>query len=89
MVTARRIDAQIIGDILRLGEAGKTAIAFEANLSYWQLERYLGLLLRRGFVQRTEGGRVPVYRVTAEGRQLLDTIDTVTRCPGFAAIDEA
>ncbi len=37
----KRSRIEVMADILRLGEAGKTEIMFEANLSYIQLQKYL------------------------------------------------
>lgn len=86
-MNGKRVDIQIIGDILRLREAGKTEIALAANLGHRQLERYLGLLMHRGFLEEDTGRRVPVYRVTPKGQELLKRIDRVTQPLGFAELD--
>ena len=64
--------------MLRLGEAGKTEIMYSANMSYFQLKKYLQFLLDRGLITEVTLGNPSVsYRVTAEGLNLLRTIDEV------------
>ncbi len=48
----KRSRIEVMADILRLGEAGKTQIMFEANLSYIQLQKYLRQLTEGGFLTR-------------------------------------
>ena len=71
----RRANIQIIGDILRLKDAGKTEIMYSVNMSYNQLEKYLDFLLEGGFLRRVDGKRIPVYQTTPKGKRLLQKID--------------
>ncbi len=48
----KRSRIEVMADILRLGEAGKMEIMFEANLSYIQLQKYLRQLTEGGFLTR-------------------------------------
>jgi predicted transcriptional regulator len=76
----RRSNIEIIGDMLRVGEngAGKTEIMYSANMSYSQIQKYLGFLISHGFIDRVEvGNPVVTYRVTQRGLALLKSIDTV------------
>lgn len=58
--------------------AGKTEIMYSANMSYSQLQRYLGLLISQGFIDRLEvGNPVVTYRVTTRGSALLKSIDAI------------
>ena len=67
-----------MADILRLGEAGKTEIMFQANLSYVQLKKYLRYLTDEGFLQRIVVPNPGVkFRTTEKGEKLLDNIDVV------------
>jgi len=75
----RRANIQIIADILRMGEAGKTEIMYSANMSYNQLAKYLNFLLEGGFLRKTNGKRIVVYRTTSKGRRLLQEIDRLVR----------
>ena len=69
---------EVIGDILRLGEAGKTEIMYSANMSYRQLQRYLAFLVEQGFLQRKVVPNPGVkYRTTRKGHRLLKSIDTM------------
>jgi predicted transcriptional regulator len=43
----RRSSIEIIADMLRLGEAGKTEMMYSVNMSYFQLQKYLNFLLER------------------------------------------
>ena len=50
----RRSSLEIIADMLRLGEAGKTEIMYSVNMSYFQLQKYLGFLLDRGLIDKVK-----------------------------------
>ncbi len=48
----RRSNIQVIADILRLGETGKTEIMYSANMSYFQLQKYLKFLLQLELIDK-------------------------------------
>jgi predicted transcriptional regulator len=74
----RRSSIEVIADMLRLGEAGKTEIMYSANMSYFQLQKYLGFLLERGLIDKVMvGNPVITYRVTKKGIELLRSIDSI------------
>lgn len=74
----RRSNIQVIADILRLGEAGKTEIMYSANMSYFQLQKYLSFLLQLKLIDKvTVGNPIVTYRVTKKGLRLLRNIDTI------------
>jgi len=74
----RRSSIQVIADILRLGEAGKTEIMYSANMSFFQLQKYLGFLLELKLIDKvTIGNPIVTYRVTRKGLRLLKNIDVV------------
>ncbi len=74
----RRSNIQVIADILRLGEAGKTEIMYSANMSYFQLQKYLSFLLKLKLIDKvTVGNPIVTYRVTAKGLRLLRNIDNI------------
>ena len=74
----KRSSIEIIADMLRLGEAGKTEMMYSANMSYFQLSKYLNFLLERGLVTKIALGNPSVtYRVTNKGLQLLRSIDSI------------
>ena len=74
----RRSSIQVIADILRLGEAGKTEIMYSANMSYFQLQKYLNFLLRLKLIDKvTVGNPIVTYRVTRKGLRLLRSIDSI------------
>jgi predicted transcriptional regulator len=74
----RRSSLEIIADMLRLGEAGKTEIMYSANMSYFQLQKYLSFLLDRGFIDRVKLGNPSVtYLVTKKGFEVLRSIDSL------------
>lgn len=75
----RRANVQIIADILRLGEAGKTEIMYSVNMSYNQLEKYLDFLLEGSFLRQVEGKRIRVYQTTSKGKRLLLQIDKLVQ----------
>ena len=68
MLTNRRSSIEVIADMLRLGEAGKTEIMYSANMSYAQLQKYLKFLLELKLIDRvTVGNPVITYRITKKG----------------------
>ena len=74
----RRSSIEIIADMLRLGEAGKTEIMYSVNMSYFQLQKYLNFLLDRGLIDKVKLGNPSVtYRVTEKGLKLLRSIDGI------------
>ncbi len=74
----RRSNIQVIADILRLGEAGKTEIMYSANMSYFQLQKYLSFLLQLKLIDKVMvGNPIVTYRVTKKGLRLLRNIDTI------------
>ena len=74
----RRSNIEVIADILRLGEAGKTEIMYSANMSYRQLQRYLEFLTQRRFIELVKvGNPVTTYKVNKKGLELLESIDTL------------
>jgi predicted transcriptional regulator len=76
----RRSNIEIIADMLSVGEngAGKTEIMYSANMSYAQIQKYLGFLLNHGFINKVEvGNPVVTYQVTDKGGELLKNINSI------------
>jgi predicted transcriptional regulator len=76
----RRSNIEIIADMLRVGEngAGKTEIMYSANMSYAQIQKYLGFLLSHGFINKVKvGNPVVTYQVTDKGGELLKNINCI------------
>lgn len=74
----RRSNIEVIADMLRLGEAGKTEIMYSANMSYSQLQKYLMFLLQLNLIDKvTVGNPIVTYRVTKKGLRLLRNIDYI------------
>ena len=76
----RRSNIEIIADMLRVGEngAGKTEIMYSANMSYAQIQKYLGFLLSHGFINKVKLGNPAVtYQVTDKGGELLKNINCI------------
>jgi len=77
-VERRRSSIEVIADILRLGEAGKTEIMYSANMSFFQLQKYLNFMLQLKLIDKvTVGNPTVTYRVTRKGLRLLKSIDAV------------
>jgi predicted transcriptional regulator len=78
MIQRRRSNIEVIADILRLGVAGKTEIMYSANMSYFQLQKYLNFLLQLKLIDKvTVGNPIITYRVTKKGLRLLKNIDNI------------
>lgn len=76
----RRSSIEIIADILRLGEAGKTEIMYSVNMSFFQLQKYLKYMLQLGLIEKVAVGNPTVtYKVTEKGVRLLRNIDTILK----------
>ena len=85
-VNQRRSDIEIISDMLEVGEngAGKTQIMYGANMSYSQIQKYLGFLMGHGFVDKMKMGNPSVtYQVTDSGLKLLNLIDSIKEMLGL------
>ena len=85
-VNRRRSNIEIIAEMLKIGEngAGKTKIMYNANLSYSQIQKYLGYLISQGFINKLELGNPAVtYRVTESGLRLLSSISSVVEMLGL------
>ena len=85
-VNRRRSDIEIIADMLRVGKngAGKTKIMYHADMSYSQIQKYLGFLSNRGFIARVGTvNPLTTYRATQSGLELLRSIDNVTEMLGL------
>ena len=85
----RRSSMEIIADMLRLGEAGKTEIMYSVNMSYFQLQKYLNFLLERGLIDKVKLGNPSVtYRVTKKGLRILRSIDALLQALDFREAEE-
>jgi len=85
-VNRRRSDIEIIADMMEVGEngAGKTRIMYGANMSYSQIQKYLGYLMRQGFIDKVEvGNPVVTYQMTDSGLKLLQLINSIKEMLGL------
>ncbi len=85
-VNRRRSDIEIIADMMEVGEngAGKTKIMYSANMSYRQIQKYLGFLIAQGFIDKIEMGNPSVtYQVTDSGLKLLELINNIKEMLGL------
>jgi predicted transcriptional regulator len=85
-VNRRRSDIEIIAEMLKVGEngAGKTEIMYSVNMSYSQIQKYLGYLVNEGFIDTIKIGNPCVtYRVTEKGQKLLQLLDSVKSMLGL------
>jgi predicted transcriptional regulator len=85
-VNRRRSDIEIIADMLKVGEngAGKTEIMYSANMSYRQIQKYLGFLVGQGFIDKMKIGNPSVtYQVTDSGLKLLQLIGNILEMLGM------
>ena len=77
----RRSSFQLISEILsllRLGEVGKTEVMYTVRLTHAQTQKYLSRLVQLHLVDQRNGeGRVPSYRITQKGLDVLVKIEQV------------
>jgi len=91
-INRRRSNIEIIAEMLKVGEsgAGKTKIMYNANLSYTQIQKYLGFLVSQGFIDKMEMGNPSVtYQVTGNGLKLLESIDNLMEMLGLTDDNES
>ena len=85
-INHRRSNIEIIAEMLRTGEngAGKTEIMYNVNMSYSQIQKYLGFLMSHGFITKMKIGNPCVtYQITDSGLNLLKSIEAVTEMLGW------
>ena len=85
-VNKRRSDLEIIADMLKVGEngAGKTEIMYSANMSYSQIQKYLGYLMSQGLINKMKMGNPSVtYQVTDSGLKLLELVSSIKEMLGM------
>ena len=85
-VNKRRSDLEIIADMLKVGEhgAGKTEIMYSANMSYSQIQKYLGYLMSQGLIDKMKMGNPSVtYQVTDSGLKLLELVSSIKEMLGL------
>lgn len=85
-INNRRSNIEIIADMLKVGEngAGKTEIMYSTNMSYSQIQKYLGFLMSHGFITKMKIGNPCVtYQITDAGLKLLKSIDSVREMLGW------
>ncbi len=74
----RRSSIEVIAYILRIRQAGKTEIMYSTNMSYYQLRKYLDLLMEHGLMDRVDSGNsIGTYRTTRKGLRLVKRTDDV------------
>jgi predicted transcriptional regulator len=82
-VTKRRDRHDIIVEILKTAINGKikTHIMYKAKLSYAQINEYLALLVRKGFIEpftmKQRKVRRKLYRTTEKGMKLLENFESM------------
>ena len=75
---------EIIQNILELSIDGarKTKILYQGNLSYFQLSKYLTMLIEKEILEekivKDNGCSFNCYKITSKGNELLQAIKNVT-----------
>ena len=77
MPWAKRSNMEIIGEILGMQPASKTAIMYKVNMSHEQLVTYLDFLGQKGLIETWESNGRIKYKTTERGGQLLRHIESV------------
>lgn len=72
MTSKRRDKFEIIGEILSIAEdkVGKTALIYGANLNTKRVNKYLKLLLKKGFIEEIAEKNTK-YKTTENGMKFL------------------
>jgi predicted transcriptional regulator len=84
-VTKRRDRHDIVVEILKtaIDAKIKTHIMYKAKLSYGQINKYLSLLVNKGFIESFTVKHRKVlrklYRTTEKGRKLLENFESIAK----------
>jgi len=84
-VNKRRDRHDIVAEILKTARGGKikTHIMYKAKLSYSQINDYLNVLIRKGFLENMTIKRkrqiITVYRTTEKGMEFLDHLELMNK----------
>ena len=72
---------EIIGEILNVAteDVRKTRLMYAANLSFEQVERYLELLVAKGFVEKVVKQDSMTYRTTQAGRTFSESCRSIVQ----------
>jgi predicted transcriptional regulator len=65
-------------------QVSQTQLMYKANLSYFQLKKYVSTLMTKGLLQETRHDGNKRYRSTSRGRQYIDAFRDLTRLLGNA-----
>ena len=64
--------------LLRLGAVGQTEIMYTANLSYYQMKKYLNRMIELELIEKMQKGYEHVtYKATLKGLKLLVAIENI------------
>lgn len=75
----KRSNVEIIGEILSMRPAGKTAIMYGVNMSHEQVVMYLDFLCQKGLIETCHSNGKTEYKATETGGQLLRHIESVMK----------
>ncbi len=88
-VGTRRSDMEIIRDILSADLARTTELRYSVNLSYPQLQKYLGFLEQSELIQvKKQGRRSSRLAVTEKGRGALERLNQLFQILGLEPSEE-
>ena len=85
MNSKRRDRHDIVAEILKTAIGGKikTHIMYKAKLSYSQINEYLNLLIKKGFLENMAIKRkrrtVTMYRTTKKGIEFLTLLESINK----------
>jgi len=63
-------------------QVSQTKLMYKANLSYFQLKKYVNTLLIKGLLHETVHDGKKSYRITPRGRQYIESFRDLTRLLG-------
>jgi predicted transcriptional regulator len=81
----RRDRHDIVAEILKTARGGKikTHIMYKAKLSYSQINEYLNLLIKKGFLENMAIKRkrqiITMYKTTRKGMEFLDHVESINK----------
>ena len=85
MDSKRRDRHDIVAEILHHARGGKikTHIMYKAKLSYYQIQEYLPLLLKKGFLEnktiKQKRQDKTMYKTTKKGIEFLEHLESVNK----------
>jgi len=79
LLNGKRCESEIIYDIIKFSKSGikKTSLMYSANLSFYQLNRYLDRLIEEEIISEKKNNGSRLFFMTEKGEELLTSLEKI------------